>query len=68
MKLKYEDIYSFQVIGKLQAGESVYMVDKKSLTCGLVGDMTVYQLIGVLEEAEKQTGRFCFWIEVREEE
>jgi hypothetical protein len=65
--MKFHDMYTFQVFGAVEDGETVYIFDKKSKECVRATDLTVGEFVEVLRMAEDEKGRFVIWREEVEE-
>ena len=60
--MKYVTLYPFYVMDKIKEGKSVWMLDRKALAVDCVNEMTVADVVEVLEK-ETEHGRFEFWYE-----
>ena len=63
IKMEYVTIYSFQAMGKIEAGETVYMLDRERHAVFCVNDLSVYEFIAVLKADSDNSARFEFWYE-----
>jgi hypothetical protein len=63
--MKFKEIYSFNALDEIKAGELVYVVDRREKEVIFVNAMTVSNLCRLLESTEK--GRYVFWKEEEEE-
>lgn len=67
-KMRYFDVYSFNVTYELKEGNTVYVLDKLTGSVENVASMRVVDLIRVLNEAEDKAveDRYYFYKEVEE--
>ena len=71
MKIKYVDVYHFQVLEEVAEGKTVWVLDKADGGVSCVNDMTVTLAVDMINIAKKQPDRVIFWkdkIETEEEE
>lgn len=64
--MKYKNIYYFQVVNELLAGNAVFVVDRKEgAVCELSSDeITVKGLLTLLDNAKNdRSSRYSFWME-----
>ena len=66
--MKYEIIYSFEVIGAIEKGQTVFVLDRKYKEVANVSSLLVNELIEILNQKEKEHSRFEFWTECPETE
>lgn len=67
-KPTYESIYYFNVLDKIQEGNEVRYLDKKTLDCGVMNRERVEYLSAVLTICRVKSDRFEFWIDHETEE
>ena len=60
--MEYKTIYPFCVIDKIKGGKSVWMLDRKARAVDCVNEMTVADVVEILEK-ETERERFEFWYE-----
>ena len=68
--MKFKNIYFFEVISKIENGETVYVLDRLIKTINCINEMKVDDVVSILNESRgNQNNRFDFWIEeITEEE
>ena len=66
--MKYQTLYSFEVLKTIEDGQKVYMLDRKYVVNANVSNLTVEEFVEVLKQDEKERNRFEFWTEFEEEE
>ena len=66
--MKYQTLYSFEVMSTIEDGQKVYMLDRKYIVCANVSNLTVEEFVEVLKQAEKERNRFEFWTVIEETE
>ena len=70
MKIKYVDVYHFQVLEEVADNKTVWVLDKADGGVSCVNDMTVTLAVDMINIAKKQPDRVIFWkdeIEVEED-
>ena len=65
--MKYKKIYSHWVIDDIQDGKKVFCLDRKFLRVVLINDLTVDQMVAMLQSALEESDRYEFWYEEPEE-
>ncbi len=59
----YETIYSFDVLGAIQEGKLVYLLDRYEQKVLCVNDITVDKFAEVMANCKIEKTRYEFWIE-----
>lgn len=67
---KYKEVYSWNVLDEIEAGKTVYMLDKECSVTIAINSMTVWTALKWIAAAKKDHDRFYFWYveEVEEQE
>lgn len=66
--MKYQTIYSFEVLNEIENGQRVYMLDRKYADTANVSNLTVEELVEIIKQEKKEHNRFEFWTEIAETE
>ena len=67
-KREYVTIFSFQAMSEIEAGETVYMLDRERRAVFCVNDLSVYEFMAVLKADNEDSARFEFWYEAEVKE
>ena len=65
--LVYDEVYNFSVLGEVQKGEDVYMINKRTKEITYVNTMTVASLLLAINDKSRDNG-IEFFKEVIENE
>ena len=63
--MKYISVYPYWVIDEIKKGNTVYVLDRKTLTVSKVNGWNIQNVIRAIESQEKN--RYEFWYEELEE-
>lgn len=66
--MKYQTIYSFEVLNEIENGQKVYMLDRKYIVTTNVSNLTVEELVEIIKQEKEESTRFEFWTEIAETE
>lgn len=68
-KIKYQDVYSFEVIREISEAQSVMMLDKECDHVCALENLTVFEVFAYINKAKECPDRFTFYkrIEVDED-
>lgn len=66
--MKYQTIYSFEVLTEIESGQRVYMLDRKYAVTANVSNLTVEELVEIIKQEKEESTRFEFWTEIETEE
>ena len=53
---KYEKVYNFSVLGEVEKGEDVYMINRRTKTIAYVNQMLVASLMLVINDKNSDNG------------
>jgi hypothetical protein len=66
--MKYQTLYSFEVLKTIEDGQKVYMLDRKYVVNANVSNLTVEELVEIIKQEKEESTRFQFWTEIAETE
>lgn len=61
--MNYKSVYSCWLFDEVKSGKKVYALDRKFKKVSLVNDLTIDQLVAVINSDEAETSRYEFWYE-----
>lgn len=61
--MNYKSVYSCWLFDEVKSGKKVYALDRKFKKVSLVNDLTVDQLVAVMNSADEEPTRYEFWYE-----
>lgn len=61
--MNYKSVYSCWLFDDVKSGKKVYALDRKLKRVSLVNDLTVDQLVAVINSDEAEPSRYEFWYE-----
>lgn len=61
--MNYNSVYAYWLFEEVKSGKKVYALDRKFKKVSLVNDLTVDQLLAVMNSAEAEPSRYEFWYE-----
>lgn len=64
--MKYKSIYSHWIFDDVQDGKKVYALDRKLKKVVLVNDLTIDQVVAVINSDKEEPNRYEFWYEETE--
>lgn len=65
--MKYKAVYHFMVIDKIMEGKTVYCLDKKAREVHTVNELTMNDMVAILNAENTEPDRFEYWEEVKDE-
>ena len=65
--MKYRSVYHSWIFDEVKDGRNIYALDKKLKKIVLVNNLTVNQLVELMNSASAETTRYEFWREEAEE-
>ena len=64
--MKFVSIYSFMVFDEIKNGKAVYALDRKLRRVVLVNNITIEELVAVINSDKEESTRYEFWYEETE--
>jgi hypothetical protein len=61
--MNYKSVYSCWLYDEVKSGKKVYALDRKFKKVSLVNDLTIDQLVAVINSDEAEPSRYEFWYE-----
>ena len=61
--MKYLSVYYYWLFDEVKSGKKVYALDRKLRKVSVVNDLTIDQLVAVMNSAEEESTRYEFWYE-----
>lgn len=61
--MKFKEISSYWLFDEVKSGKRVYALDRKLRKVSVVNDLTIDQLVAVMNSADEEYTRYDFWYE-----
>jgi hypothetical protein len=61
--MNYKSVYAYWLFDEIKSGKKVYALDRKFRKVSLVNDLTIDQVVAVINSAEAEPSRYEFWYE-----
>lgn len=61
--MNFKSVYAYWLFDEIKSGKKVYALDRKLRKVSLVNELTIDQLVAVMNSAEEEASRYEFWYE-----
>lgn len=61
--MKFKNVSSYWLFDEVKSGKRVYALDRKLRKVSVVNDLTIDQLVAVMNSSEEESTRYEFWYE-----